>query len=416
MISRKAAGSTPRPSARATDSPRPSISASSQALRTSFIRVAAPGSSASVTVRAPTASKTGAQRSRASAGPAAITISLPCSAGAFVPSTGASTIGTPTSAARATSRSVASRPTVLICAQTAPSGNSRSPATASTAAPSASIVTTTSAPATASSGVSATATPSAVSGSARSRLRFHALTSRPAAARLRAMGAPMMPVPRTATFTRLVPQDGADAAERPQGVVMADADHVGGLLDGLLDRLLDDVLDRHRGGALRHLLGRRVEQVGGGIADTGGRHSGADQQDLHARLVERREHLREPRRAAASAADPLRHAVERLALAAARELGDLLARAGAHGVQAGVLHVAGDAADEPLLQVRVQLGLEVPDRLLGPADQQPVEAAQLEEVKGRVGRMAEMVLDLLVDAALVARLRPAALVVLAVDR
>src|SRR5215210_582677 len=396
MTSRNAAGSTPRPSARATDSLSPSTSASSQALSTSFILVAAPGSSPSSMVRAPTASNTAAQRSRASAGPAASTTSLPCSAGALVPDTGASTIGTPTSAARATSRSVASRPTVLICAQTAPSGNSRSPATASTAAPSASIVTTTSAPATASSGVSATATPSAVSGSARSRLRFHALTSRPAAARLRAMGAPMMPVPRTATFTRLVPQDGADAAERPQVVVMADADHVGGLLDGLLDRLLDDVLDRHRGGALRHLLGRRVEESGIRVADPGGRHPGADQQDLHARLVERREDLGEPRRAAAAAADALGHAVERLALPAAPELRDLLARGRAHGVQAGVLHVAGDAADEPLLQVRVQLRLEVADGLLRPADQEPVEAAQLEQVEGRVGGVPEVVLDLLV--------------------
>jgi len=117
----------------------------------------------------------------------------------LVPSTGASTIGTPASAARVTSRSVASIPTVLIWAQTAPSGKVSSPATASTAEPSESMVTTTSASRTASSAVPATSTPCCASGSARSRLRFHARTSSPAAARLRAMGAPMIPVPRMAT-------------------------------------------------------------------------------------------------------------------------------------------------------------------------------------------------------------------------
>src|SRR5439155_9579802 len=56
-------------------------------------------------------------------------------------------------------------------------------------------------PRAASAGVSVTAMPSAPSGSAFSRARFHARTSWPAARMLRAIGAPMMPVPRTATTT-----------------------------------------------------------------------------------------------------------------------------------------------------------------------------------------------------------------------
>src|SRR5262245_13737454 len=61
------------------------------------------------------------------------------------------------------------------------------------------MVTTASALARASAGEPATVTPSSASGSARAAVRFQALTSSPARRRLRAIGAPMMPVPRTAT-------------------------------------------------------------------------------------------------------------------------------------------------------------------------------------------------------------------------
>ena len=68
--------------------------------------------------------------------------------------------------------------------------------TASTVGPSASIVTRSSASATASAGVAAASAPRP---SARSSVRFHARTSCPASASRRAIGAPMIPVPRTAT-------------------------------------------------------------------------------------------------------------------------------------------------------------------------------------------------------------------------
>src|SRR6185436_20592543 len=155
---------------------------------------------------------------------------------------------------RATSRSVALIPTVDICAHTAPSGNASPSVAASTASPSESSVTTTSAPSTASWAEPATVTPCSASGSARSRVRLWARTSRPAPARLRATGAPMMPVPRTAIHMALVTQNGADPAERAEVLVEADPDHLGGLLDRLLDRLLDDVGDR-RGRRGRRAVG-----------------------------------------------------------------------------------------------------------------------------------------------------------------
>ena len=61
------------------------------------------------------------------------------------------------------------------------------------------MVTTASAPRTASAGVSTGVTPASARARAFSAVRFHARTSRPAVTQLRAIGAPMMPVPRNAT-------------------------------------------------------------------------------------------------------------------------------------------------------------------------------------------------------------------------
>ena len=59
--------------------------------------------------------------------------------------------------------------------------------------------------------------------------------------------------------------------------------------------------------------------------------------------------------------------------------------------------------------------LDVSGQLLGSSDQQAIEGRALEAPKELVGDALEVVCDLLLDAALVARLRPAALIVLAVD-
>src|SRR3954452_2540979 len=71
-------------------------------------------------------------------------------------------------------------------------------------AASVSIVITNSASRTASAGVSARSAPSAASTLALSGVRFHTRTGKPAFSRLRAIGAPMMPVPRTATRSAIL--------------------------------------------------------------------------------------------------------------------------------------------------------------------------------------------------------------------
>ena len=93
--------------------------------------------------------------------------------------------------------SVASMPTVLIWIQSG--SESIEPIVSSTALPSVSIVSTTSASRAASAGESATVAP--LTRSALSRVRFQTTTSWPARARFSAIGAPIVPVPRTAIFT-----------------------------------------------------------------------------------------------------------------------------------------------------------------------------------------------------------------------
>ena len=77
-----------------------------------------------------------------------------------------------------------------------PSGPS---ATAATSGLSGSIVITTSAPATAPATLSAPRPPASTNRSTAARLRLTPITSCPAAMRLRAIGAPMMPSPTNAT-------------------------------------------------------------------------------------------------------------------------------------------------------------------------------------------------------------------------
>jgi hypothetical protein len=94
-------------------------------------------------------------------------------------------------------------PTVLDCTHSAPSPRPLSPpdgpaTAASTASPSASMVSRMPAPSAASAGVEATAAPRSASGSARSLVRFHTRRPNPAARRLCAMPVPMVPVPSSA--------------------------------------------------------------------------------------------------------------------------------------------------------------------------------------------------------------------------
>src|SRR5215210_5891187 len=115
------------------------------------------------------------------------------------------------------------------------------------------------------------------------------------------------------TMGPLVAQDGPDPAERAEVVVVADGDHVGGLLDRLLDRPLDDVVATLQG-ALRRRLLLRVEHAAVAVPEARRGEAGAEQQRLDACLVERGEHRSQPGRPARGPAHALGEAVERLAL------------------------------------------------------------------------------------------------------
>jgi hypothetical protein len=195
-------GSRPSTLVRLTVSAMPSTRTASQLLRTSLKRLPSPSRS-SHSVRRPSASNTGRTRGRSARCPEARTSSSPRSAGPELPETGASTNSTRPSASSSRLR-VACRPTVLIWIHTASGPSAVSaPSTpliaAATASPSVSMVIRNSASAAAPAGVAATLAPCPASASAFRRVRFHTVTSNPARSRLRAMGAPMAPVPRTAT-------------------------------------------------------------------------------------------------------------------------------------------------------------------------------------------------------------------------
>src|SRR5829696_7105249 len=269
MVSRNLAGSTPMVLAKATVSAstprRPTI----QLLTTSLRRLPAPASP-SQTVLFPTASKTCSLRSLTSSGPEARTTSWPCSAGCFVPRTGASTSTAPWRCARSAQRSVPSMPIVDIYSQRTPSrapGRARW-ATSSTASASGSIVRTASRPPTA---------------AARSSPRLQGVTSRPASARRAAIGAPIVPpAPRTATertgATSVVGRLGAQVGQRAVGVP--------------LDREVADRHDARRAAVLEDrdapdvLVADEADGVLDGLVDgERGRVGGADLGDLRARRV-----------------------------------------------------------------------------------------------------------------------------------
>src|SRR5262249_49258866 len=125
-------------------------------------------------------------------------------AGPDLPDPGAATNATPYNPANSARWLHHGPPTVLIWTQMASRPAARkAPAgpdiTDSTAAPSVSMVISTAAPAAASAGLLDRYAPSATSGAAFSGVRFHTRTSNPARSRSRTIGAPMVPVPNTAT-------------------------------------------------------------------------------------------------------------------------------------------------------------------------------------------------------------------------
>jgi hypothetical protein len=157
------------------------------------------------TTSAPIASNAGRARSKAASGPPAMIVSVPSSAFGREPVTGASRKSIPRSASRA---AIARLPSAAIVDMSttrppspAPSAAPSSPSrTASTSAVSGTIEIVMSAAAAASAGVAATSAPcSDANDSARSRVRFQTVTSKPAPRRFAAIGLPMIPSPRNAT-------------------------------------------------------------------------------------------------------------------------------------------------------------------------------------------------------------------------
>ena len=140
------------------------------------------------------------------------------------------------------------------------------------------------------------------------------------------------------------------------------------------------------------------------------------QQHLHARLVERGEHLararrrrgRRCRRPAASRSSASRSRL--------RACSSILSPAHARTRPAPEFSTSQET--RPASRSRrygCSFASRSPTELLRRADQQAVEAAALVEGERDLGGVREVVLDLLLDAALVVGLRPAALVVPAVD-
>ena len=205
--SARTAYGTPSRSASALASAAASISKASQALSTSFNRLAVPAGP-SQSVRWPRAANTASTASCDRFGPEARMRSRPVRAGSRLPDTGAST-NTTSGLRRATSaarRSVASTPMVPICAQVALGRNASSvPSrnmTSATAPALGSMVTTTSAAATASVGLARTVAPWSASATVGPGERFQTWTGKPRSSMRRAMPAPMVPAPSSATGKR----------------------------------------------------------------------------------------------------------------------------------------------------------------------------------------------------------------------
>src|SRR5215211_539319 len=211
----------------------------------------------------------------------------------------------------------------------------------------------------------------------------------------------------------LEPQQGSDAAVRfDRLAVVADRQQLGRLLHRQLDRGIGEIVEREEPRAVGRTatLAPRPEPAAVRALDAGhSRELLIQEQHLDAAFVQRLQHLLEPADAALS--EPL----QRLGLALALELLEAGARGGEDLLGGRAVDVDLDAAGEPFLKVPMQLGLEVRDDLARPADDQALERTTLEVLHEGVGGVLQVVGLLLLDAALVASLRPPALVMLAED-
>src|SRR4051794_12334018 len=221
-----------------------------------------------------------------------------------------------------------------------------------------------------------------------------------------------------AVFRKLLleAQHCGDRAERLEPFVVAHDHDLCRLRDRSPHRQVRDVLTLGGLRAVRRAGGhaRRAEPAALRAAHAGRVEVLLQQQGLDALLVQRRQRLLEPGRTATAGSRALDHAVERSLLELALVRRDRLLRCLLDVVAVRVLDVDLDTADDTLLEVRMQLLTEVFEDGLRRADEQRVERAPLVPAQEFLGGVLQVVLCLLVDRALVARLRPAALVVAAV--
>src|SRR5215212_2691384 len=174
------------------------------------------------------------------------------------------------------------------------------------------------------------------------------------------------------------------------------------LLDGQLDGVLGEIVERLELGSIR-----RAGALPGGAEPAAHRAAGACRGEalvrherLHAPLVQRPQDLVQADRGPAGLADPL----ERFSLALLLELVEERLLRVQDLLGGGVLHVDVDAPCEPLGEVAVQLGLEVGHHLARAPHDQALERPALEVLHKRLARVLEVIVLLLLDTALVARL------------
>src|SRR5215208_1967187 len=185
------------------------------------------------------------------------------------------------------------------------------------------------------------------------------------------------------------------------------------LLDGQLDGSLGQVVERLELGPVHGAcpLPGRADPAAHRTAGAFRREALFRHERLHAPFVQCPQDLLEAHRGPAGLAD----ALERLPLALVLEhLEEWLHRL-EDPVGRGMLDVDVDAPRQPFGEVAVQLRLEVGDHLARPAEDEPLERAPLEVLHQHLARVLEVVVLLLLDPALVARLGPAALIVLSED-
>src|SRR3954447_10028995 len=212
-------------------------------------------------------------------------------------------------------------------------------------------------------------------------------------------------------------QHGGDRSHRLEPLVVAQAHDLGRLHDRAPHGQVGDVVTTGGLGAVGGTGADATWSQPAALrtADAGGVEVVLQQEHLDTLFVERSQRVFEAGRAATARATCLLESVERLLLQLALVGRDCLLGRMLDVVDAGVLDVDVDPARHALREIRMKTLAEVLVDRFGRSDEQRLERAPLVTPKQLVDRVLQVVLRLLVDRALVARLRPTALVVTPMD-